>query len=149
MIVDFYSKLFSSSNSCDMEMVVQHTKRVVSSDMNDGLVKAFTKEEVETALKQMALLKAPGPDGMPPLFFQHYWDNIGDDIVKAVLFCLNSKEILPCLNHTYITLIPKVKSLEFVSEFRPIALCNILYKLVSKVLASRLKRVLPQIISET
>ena len=69
MIVDFYSKLFSSSNSCDMEMVVQHTKRVVSSDMNDGLVKAFTKEEVETALKQMALLKAPGPDGMPPLFF--------------------------------------------------------------------------------
>ena len=149
MIVDFYSKLFSSSNSCDMEMVVQHIKRVVSSDMNDGLVKAFTKEEVETTLKQMALLKAPGPDGMPPLFFQHYWDNIGDDIVKAVLFCLNSKEILPCLNHTYITLIPKVKSLEFVSEFRPIALCNILYKLVSKVLASRLKRVLPQIISET
>ena len=69
MIVDFYSKLFSSSNSWDMEMVVQHTKRVVSSDMNDGLVEAFTKEEVEIALKQMAPLKAPGPDGMPPLFF--------------------------------------------------------------------------------
>ena len=58
MIVDFYSKLFSFSNTSDMEMVVQHTKRVVSSDMNDGLVEAFTKEEVETTLKQMAPLKA-------------------------------------------------------------------------------------------
>ena len=67
MIVDFYSKHFSSSNP-----VVQHTKRVASSNMNDGLVEAFTKEEVETALKQMAPLKAPDPDGMPPLFFQHY-----------------------------------------------------------------------------
>ena len=80
MIVDFYSKLFSSSNPCDMESVVQHTKRVVSADMNDSLVEAFTKEEVEIALKQMAPLKAPGPDGMPPIFFQYYWDSIGDDI---------------------------------------------------------------------
>ena len=76
-------------------------------------------------------------------------DNIGDDIVKAVLSCLNSKTILLGLNHTFITLIPKVKSLEYVIEFRPIALCNILYKLVSKVLANRLKKVLPQIISKS
>ena len=137
MIVDFYSKLFTSSIPSDMERVVQHTRRVVSEDMNDGLVASFTKEEVETALKQMAPLKAPGLDGMPPIFFQHYQDSIGDDIVKAVLFYLNSKVVLPCLNHTYITLIPKVKSPEFISEFRPIALCNVLYKLVSKVLANR------------
>ena len=86
------------------------------------MVEAFTKEEVEVALKQMAPLKAPDPDGMPPIFFQHYWDSIGDDIVKAILFYLNSKEVLPCLNHIHITLIPKVKSQEFISEFHPIAL---------------------------
>ena len=56
---------------------------------------------------------------------------------------------MPGLNHTFITLIPKVKSAEYVTEFRTIALCNILYKLVSKVLANRLKRVLPLIISES
>ena len=97
----------------------------------------------------MASLKAPDPNGMPPIFFQHYWDSIGDDIVKTVLFCLNVREVLLCLNHTYITLIPKVKSPKFIFEFRPIALCNFLYKLVFKVLANRLKRVLPQIISES
>ena len=63
--------------------------------------------------------------------------------------CLNSSSIETGLNHTFITLIPKVKSPEFVTEFCPIALYNILYKLVSKVLANRLKKVLPHIISES
>ena len=85
----------------------------------------------------MAPLNALGPDGIPLICFQHYWDSIGDDIVKAVLFCLNSNEVLPCLNHTYITLIPKVKNPKLISKFRPIPLCNVLYKLVSKVLANR------------
>ena len=97
----------------------------------------------------MAPLKAPGPDGMPPTFFQHYWEGIEDDVVQAVVSCLNSTSIETGLNHTFITLIPKVKSLEFITEFRPIALCNILYKLVSKVLANRLKKVLPHIIFES
>ena len=70
-------------------------------------------------------------------------------MVKAVVSCLNSNSIEPGLNHTFITLILKVKSREFVTEFRPIALCNILYKLVSKVLANRLKKVLPHIISKS
>ena len=96
----------------------------------------------------MAHLKALGLDGMPPIFSQHYWESIGGDVVKAVVSCLNSTSIETGLNHTFITLIPKVKSPEFVTEFCPIALCNILYKLVSKVLANRLKKVLPHIISE-
>lgn len=86
---------------------------------------------------------------MPPIFFHHYWSSIGDDVVKAVLSCLNSNHISSGLSHTFIPLIPKVKSPESITEFRPIALCNILYKLISKVLANRLKRILPQIISET
>ena len=97
----------------------------------------------------MAPLKAPGSNGMPPIFFQHYWSSIGDDVVKAVISCLNSNHISSGLNHTFTALIPKVKSLESIIEFRPIALCNILYKLVSKVLANRLKRILPQIISKS
>ena len=99
------------------------------------------------ALKQMAPLKALGPDGMPPIFYQHYWDSIGDVSSCAVLSCLNSGSIPASLNHTYIILIPKLKNSERVSNFRPISLCNILYKLISKVLANHLKRLLPYVVS--
>lgn len=70
-------------------------------------------------------------------------------MVNVVLSCLNSGKILSGLNHTSITLIPKVKSPKYVTEFHAIALCNILYKLMSKVLANRLKKVLPHIISKS
>ena len=97
----------------------------------------------------MAPLKSPGPDGLPPIFYQKYWHLIGKDVTKAVLTCLNSGKILKAINHTYITLIPKVQNLEEVMEFRPISLCNVIYKLISKVLENRLKTLLPTIISKS
>ena len=66
--------------------------------------------------------------------------------MAAVLNCLNSGSFPQSLNNTFITLISKVKSPTLVSEFRPISLCNILYKIVSKVVANRLKRILPNLI---
>jgi hypothetical protein len=72
-----------------------------------------------------------------------------EDFTKAVLTCLNSEKILKAINHTYITLIPKVKNPEDVKEFHPISLCNVIYKIISKVLANRLKCILPQIVSES
>ena len=66
-----------------------------------------------------------------------------------MLSCLNSGTIPASLNHTYITLVPKSKSPKRVTEFRPISLCNILYKLIAKVLANRLKSLLPHVVSES
>lgn len=103
------------------------------------------REEVDKALNQMEPLKAPGPDGLPPLFFQNFWPCIREEVSQA----LNSGSIPSSINHTFITLIPKVKSPSKVTEFRPIALCNTIYKLVSKVIANKFKRVLPIIISES
>ena len=71
------------------------------------------------------------------------------DVSQAVLSCLNTSNIPASINHTFVTLIPKIRSPERVIEFHPIALCNILYKLISKVLANRLKRFLPSVISES
>ena len=65
-----------------------------------------------------------------------------------MLDCLNNCKIPLEINSTYITLIPKVKSPELITDFRPISLCNVVYKIVSKVLANRLRAILPSIISE-
>ncbi|XP_030930869.1 uncharacterized protein LOC115956706 [Quercus lobata] len=121
---------------------------VVTAEMNDSLTENFQPWEVELALKQMAPLKAPGPDGMLPLFYQNFWDLVRGDVIHDVLGFLNSGSLPNSLNHTFITLIPKIKNPEFVTQYRPISLCNVLYKIFSKVLANRLKRVLPNISSE-
>ena len=113
------------------------------------LATEFVKAEVEEALKQMEPLKAPGPDGLPPLFYQKFQPSIGEDVSFAILNCLNSSSIPPSINQTFITLIPKVKSPTVASEFCPIALCNVIYKLAAKVIANRLKKVLPNLISKS
>ena len=84
----------------------------------------------------------------PPCFFQHFWPMIEGDVTHSVLSWLNSGTLPHPVNHTFITLIPKKKNLISVSEYRPISLCNVLYKIFSKVLANRLKKFLNSIITE-
>ena len=103
---------------------------------------------MEAALKQMHPTKAPRPDDMSTIFFQKYWDVVGNDIICMVLNVLNSNMSIVDINRTNITLIPKINSPSRLSDFRPISLCNVVYKLVSKILANCLKNFLPQIIIE-
>lgn len=78
--------------------------------MNESLIAEFKVEEVWRALKQMHPTKAPGPDGMSPVFFQQYWDIAGSEVVNCLLNTLNLG-VIPCgINETYICFIPKVKS---------------------------------------
>ena len=149
LFVEYYNSLFQTVNPEQVEEVVEDIQRVVIEEMNNQLVKEFIAAEVHAALKQMAPLKAPGPDGLPPIFYQQYWHLIGKDVTAAVLTYLNLGKILIAINHTYITLIPKVPNPEEVVEFRPISLCNVIYKLISKTLANRLKILLPTIVSES
>ena len=96
----------------------------------------------------MHLTKVLEPDGMFALFFQKFWNVVGLDVTKMVLNVLNSNMPLDELNKTNITLVPKIKNPTRMKDFRPISLSNVTYKLISKVLANRVKAVLPQIISE-
>jgi hypothetical protein len=147
--VNYYQELFTVVPLEGVDGVIEGIQPRVTAKMNRKLTCQFTELDVTTAMKQMAPLKAPGPDGMPPIFYQSYWHVVGEDVTAAVLSCLNSGKIPASLNHSYVTLIPKTKSPEKVTEYRPISLCNVVYKLISKVLANRLKKVLPQVVSET
>jgi len=89
------------------------------------------------------------PDAMNPFFFQKFWDVIGDGVSGAVLAILTRHAISPGLNHTFVALIPKKPSPDSITEYCPISVCNVAYKLVTKVISNRLKPLLPRIISDT
>ncbi|KAL5579373.1 hypothetical protein UlMin_011815 [Ulmus minor] len=89
-VTDYFDKLFSSSNPSvlDMDTVLSCVKPRVSQCMNEHLSRPFTGDEIRTALADMPPTKSPGPDGMPGLFFQKYWDIVGDEITEAALLVL-------------------------------------------------------------
>ncbi|XP_074315430.1 uncharacterized protein LOC141651628 [Silene latifolia] len=120
----------------------------VTAGMNEIFSAEYRGEEVLEALTQMHPLKAPGPDGMNALFYQSYWHIVGPSVTRTVLGILNGGEFPVAINSTHIVLIPKKKAPDKLRDFRPISLCNVLYKLVSKVLANRLKLFLGQLVSE-
>ena len=144
----YYNDLFSTSNPILVADSLEKIPCLVTDEMNAELMKEFTELEVKEALNQMAPLKALSPDGMPPLFYQHFWATMQHDVTSAILSWLNSGTLPEPINHTLITLTPKITNPKHVSEFRPISLCNVLYKIYSKVLANRLKKFLPSLITK-
>ena len=114
---------------------------VIDEEMNAALCKEFEACEVISALQQMVPFKAPRPDGMSPLFYQHFWRTVNHDVTSSILSWLNSGTIPFPLNHTFINLVPKINSLEYAHQFPPISLGNVLYKIYSKVLTNRLKTI--------
>lgn len=120
---------------------------MVSGSMNDTLVAVPTGDEIFQALNQMHPNKAPGMDGMHALFYQKFWHIVGPDVIMYVQNWWNGDIDIAEINDTCVVLIPKCKEPEQMGDFRPISLCNVLYKIVSKVMANRLKVILPGLIS--
>lgn len=89
--------------------------------MNQGLNKPFTRKEVKVALRQMAPLKWPGPDGFGAYIYQQHWNTIGNRMSSIVLDILRVGSMNPSINSTFIALISKKDKLDFVNDFRPIS----------------------------
>ena len=121
--------------------------RTVTRENNEMLLKSVSMQEVEEVIHQMAIGKAPGPDGFTLNFFHHFWDLIKEEVLEIVEESRNKRGIFKDFNATFLTLIPKEVGVDSPDKFRPIALCNVIYKIISKVIANRLKPIVPSLIS--
>ena len=108
----------------------------------DNLELQFTEAEVTNALNDLNGDKAPGPDGYTVAFWQSNWGTIKEDVLKLFKDFFETRKFVRSLNTTFIVLVAKKFEAEDLKDFRPISLVNSLYKLISKVLANRLKKVM-------
>jgi len=124
------------------------SKTRLSNAMREILDVEFTVEEVFCAAKNLKPHSAPGPDAMPAFFFQQIWSIVGKDVTTFVLGVLNKGVSPGIMNQTHICLIPKIMKPRKACDFQPISLSNVVYKMISKTIANRLKIILPDIIEK-
>lgn len=123
----------------------------ISSTLNPGdrdfLESSINMDEVKNAVWECGSDKAPGPDGYSFAFVKRYWDLLKFSIHEFVSTFLTSKKMPVGSNSSFITLIPKVSNLIHISDFRHISLIGIHYKIIAKILAIQLSKVVDKIVS--
>ncbi|CAL1353631.1 unnamed protein product [Linum trigynum] len=148
--VSFFQQLFLSDGTSPGFLVqALGLPHKVTSSQNMFLSANVTREEIRAAAFSIGKGQAPGSDGLTGGFFQSYWDIVGESVCRAALSFFRTGRLLQNFNHTIITLIPKVVNADLMRQMRPISLCQVFYKIISKVLTSRLAVILPSVISDT
>lgn len=147
LAIEYYKRLYSME---DVDAVAPRLPRDGFTQIKDedlrALNKPFSRLEIATAVKQMGKYKAPGPDGFQPVFYQECWDVVGDSVVKFVLDFFETGTLPPTTNDALIVLIAKVAKPEKITQFRPISLCNVLFKTITKTMVGRLKSVMNELV---
>lgn len=132
----------------NVELLLQSIPPLISDQDNKVLLTPFTVEEVYKVVFSLSPDKAPGPDGFAALFFQKCWDVIGFNLLAIMEESNKRGEMLKSFNATNIVLIPKIPSPSTFVEFRPISLCNTIYKIITKAIYLRMHYLIPKIISQ-
>ncbi|GKV44307.1 hypothetical protein SLEP1_g51499 [Rubroshorea leprosula] len=122
-------------------------KRISEAD-NDILTAVFSEKEVKEAVWECESSKSPGPDGFNFKFVKVMWEDIKSDVVEFVQEFHEQGKIAKGSNASFIVLIPKVENPQKIEEYRPISLIDVMYKILAKIFANRLRMVIDKVIGE-
>ena len=144
-----FSDLFGddkTSNIADQLKVIRLFPNMTIDEDIDCFLKPISIQEVEAVLKGFKKDKILGPDGWPIEFFLAFFDLIRDELVLAAEQARTHGKISGALSSTFLTLIPKCEKPSTFVDFYLISLCNLVYKVISKIVALRLKPLLNRFI---
>jgi hypothetical protein len=146
-IVNFFDSLFTEPHGWKPRLDNLEFDTISNSEAL-SLEEPFEEREVWEVIKGMDGDKAPGPDGFTMAFFQECWEVIKGDLMAVFVEFHERGKFVKCINSTFIALIPKVHGAKEVKDFRPISLVSGMYKIIAKVLANRMRRVMDKVISK-
>nr|KYP32891.1 Transposon TX1 uncharacterized [Cajanus cajan] len=136
----FFQKLFSVDTPVSLTKLQIDRMPSIGIEGASLLEGPITMEEVRRAVMSMGTFKAPGPNGFQPFFFKQYWEIVGVDLWRMVSEAFNNGGMTDSsILDTLLVLIPKVENPVHLKDFRPISLCNVAYKVISKVLVNRIR----------
>eukprot|EP00253_Pinus_taeda_P015908 PITA_15908 len=147
----FYQDLYSAPEEPAIDphvYLIDLIPNCVQDSDNAKLTTPISMDELKDVLDSMEPDKAPGPDGFSVRFLLTCWSTIKKYLLRMARKSQNCAKLGGDINSAFLALIPKEKGASDFSRFRPISLCNSSYKLVSKIIANRLKNILPDIIPE-
>ena len=128
----FYENLFNNTSYCSSlsKLVIE---KVLTQEAVDWLIRPISDTEVKKAIFQFNPDKAPGSDGYNTHSFQRHWSIVGKYVTSAIKSSFQNGRLLKEINHTLLILVPKSHNATFLTEYRPISCCQLLYKCISKV----------------
>lgn len=144
---EYFEELLYSTNQSPDHNIESLFHPCVDPTDNEFLVAVPDEEDIWSTVKSIGNWIAPGPDGFQAFFYQKYWDVIKPDIVATIQEMLTSRYVPQAMNLTHIALISKIKNPTTHTHYRPISLCNVIFKIYKKMIANRLETILPRIIS--
>lgn len=147
-VISYFSTLYSSPNVCTPNSLIHDViPELVTSTDNEFLTALPLDAEIRKVVFDSNADAAPGPDGFGCSFFQTFWDVVRREVCVAVRQFFSTGWILPNMNSSVVALIPKSPDAIDVENYRPIAVANFKFKLITKIIADRLATIAPKIIS--
>ncbi len=152
-MANFYENLYSSKNDTSeleansREFLSDNNIKKLNEQQKASCEGNITGSEILNAIKNMRKDKSPGIDGLPVEFYKHFWDSLGHFLTRSIREAFTAGALLATQKRGIITCIPKGdKPREFLKNWRPISLLNSDYKIITSVMANRMKLVLQDVI---